>query len=100
MKLLTLYIFFCIVGGFIGAKIRKSGKEATWTGKAQTVLLIVLLVTMGSRLGANKDVVSSLGSIGISAFVITICCMAGSVIAVFIARKLMKFNKEGVKTND
>ena len=100
MKLLALYIAFCVVGGFVGARLRKNGKEAKWTSKAQTVLLIVLLVTMGCRLGANKEVVSSLGSIGISALVITVCCMAGSVFAVFVARRLMKFNRKGVKTND
>ena len=100
MKLLLGYIMFCIIGGFVGNKLRKEEKTLSWSGKAQTALLIILLVTMGCRLGANKEVVSSLGSIGISAFVLTICCMAGSVVAIFITRKLLKFNKKGVREND
>lgn len=100
MKLLLLYVAFCILGGILGTKMRKNGKSLSWSAKAQTVLLIVLLVTMGSRVGANEEVVASIGSIGISAFILTVFCMLGSVAAVFLVRKLMKFDSKGVREDD
>lgn len=100
MGLLALYIGICLVGCAVGVFLKKKDIKINWTGRVQTAMLILLLFTMGCRLGDNKQVISSLGSIGITSFVLTILIMIGSVGAVFIARKLMGINKEGVRSND
>lgn len=100
MKLLALYIFCCFIGIVVGTKMRKKERTFSRSGKLQTILLVVLLVTMGARIGANKHVISMLGQIGVSAFILTIFCMAGSVAFVFVTRKFLKFDRKGERNND
>ncbi|MEG0291973.1 MAG: LysO family transporter [Anaerovoracaceae bacterium] len=100
MKLLALYIGICFIGCLFGSYLKKKDLKINWTGKVQTVMLIVLLFTMGCRLGDNKQVIESLGSIGITAFILTILILIGSVSAIIIARKLLGINRKGVREND
>lgn len=95
MKILALYIGVCALGILTGTKMRKENKEFKASGKIQTALLVVLLVTMGTKLGANEEVFKNLGSIGLSAFILTLFIVAGALAAVFAARKLTGFNREG-----
>ena len=55
---------------------------------------------MGCKIGMNKDVIRSLDTIGITAFIFTILVMAGSAFAIFAVRKLMGIDKKGLKTDD
>lgn len=100
MNILILYIGICALGIFIGTKIKDKNKDMSWSGKIQTFLLVLLLVTMGAKLGANEEVFSSLGTIGIQAFVLTVFILAGALGGVFLARKLMGFNRKGVCKDD
>lgn len=100
MKVLLLYLAITFIGYFVGSKLRKSSKDVKWTGKVQFVAIVILVFTMGSRIGSDKSIVSSLSTIGITSFIFTLFVLAGSVIAVFLARKLLGFNKEGVRKND
>lgn len=100
MNLLVLYLAITFFGYFVGSKLRKSEKDFKWTGKVQLIAIIVLVFTMGSRIGADKSVIASLSSIGLTAFILTLLILVGSVGAVFAARKLLGFSKEGMKTDD
>ena len=100
MSLLLVYVGMCIAGYFVGSILRKKKAKLNWSGKVQTILIFCLLFIMGARLFGNERVVSSLGEIGISAFIMTILCMAGSLIAVFITRKMLKYNRNGVRNNE
>ncbi|MEG2283874.1 MAG: LysO family transporter, partial [Bacilli bacterium] len=88
------------IGYLLGTRLKKKNIKIGWTGKVQTAMLIVLLFTMGARLGANKEVIQSLGSIGVTSFILTILIFIGSVGAVYITRKLLKINSKGVRTDD
>jgi len=100
LSVLILYLGITFVGYFVGSKLRNSEKELKWTNKVQFVMIISLVFIMGSRIGADKQVVSSLGSIGLTAFILTFFIMTGSVLTVFCTRKLMKLNKEGIRGDD
>lgn len=100
MKLLVLYMAITFFGYFVGSKLRKSEKSFKWTGAVQLIAIVVLVFTMGSRIGADKSVIASLSSIGLTAFLLTALIFAGSVGAVFAVRKLLGFSKEGLKTDD
>ena len=100
MKLLLFYIGFCVIGYFTGSYFRKTGKKMKAVGKLQMILLFGLLFTMGARLFANDRVLNSLGQIGISAFIMTVLAMTGSLAAVLITRKVLKYNRKGVRRND
>ncbi len=92
---LLLYIAFCVAGGLYGNYLRKHDKKLTWSAKFQTAMLVVLLFTMGTRLGANQRIINNLGSIGTTAFTVTICVLIGSVAAIFAMRKLIGIDRAG-----
>lgn len=96
MKLIALYVGICAIGYFVGSKARKKNLKLRGMGAFQTALIFILLFLMGARIFANDRVVYSLGQIGISAFVMTVLCMFGSLIAVLITRKVLKYNRKGV----
>lgn len=100
MKLLALYLAVTLIGYFVGSKTRTSEKSLGWTGKVQLIAIIILVFTMGSRIGADKSIIASLDSIGVTALVITAFIFAGSVAFVFLTRKLFGFDKEGVRKDD
>lgn len=100
MKLLALYIGVCLLGILAGNIYRKKGVQPGWTGMVQMVLLVVLLFTMGAKLFANREVVESIGEIGISAFVLTAGAMAGSLAAVTAVRRILGFGRKGERADD
>jgi len=100
MNLIVLYLSIVVIGYFVGTKLKKSGKSLSWTGKVQTGVIICLLFMMGSKIGSDEEVINSIGEIGISAIVLTVFALAGSVAASFGARKLMGITKEGGRKDD
>ncbi len=103
MALLVWYLSVAVVGYLIGSVIRKKKSDKykiSWVGPFQTVLIIIMILSMGIRLGTNEDVVKGLGTIGLSGLITALAAMTGSVIAVFFVRKLMKINRKGEKAND
>ncbi|MEG0830095.1 MAG: LysO family transporter [Anaerovoracaceae bacterium] len=100
MAVLFLYLGLTLFGYIVGSKLRKSGKKLRWIGIVQFIAISALVFVMGSRIGANKEIIKSLDSIGVTALIITALVFVGSVGAVFITRKLLGFDKKGVKTDD
>lgn len=100
MTSLLLYLGMIVLGSIVGNKVMSREKEYKWVGKVQVVAIIVLIFTMGMRIGADERVVKSLKSIGLSAFVITLFTMTGSVLAVFLVRRLMKLDRRGESKDD
>ena len=86
---LAIYIALVVVGAFIGSRPALRDKNLSWLGKLQFVALMILIVTLGIKLGANEEVVASLGQIGLAALVITVLAMAGSLLAVYLLRRFV-----------
>ena len=51
---------------------------------------------MGSRMGANDEVIENLGSIGVYSLVVTVVILVFSIIAVFLARKVLRIDRHGL----
>ncbi len=66
----------------------------------QTVAVIILIFTMGARIGADEQIIGSMGEIGLVSFVLTIFSIGGSVLMIYLLRKVFKINKRGIKIND
>lgn len=95
MSDLLLYLAMAVIGYFIGGRMRSKSGVQEVTGRLSTVAVILLIFTMGSRMGANREVVENLNTIGIYAFVMTIFIMAGSVLFIFLGRKLWHIDRHG-----
>ena len=99
MSDLILYLGITAVGYFIGSRINEYKDKLSWTGKAQTVAITYLVLLMGMRMGANREITENLKTIGITAFVITIASMVLSIAAITAARKVMGIDRYGRLNN-
>ena len=95
MKLLALYWSFLIIGYIIAWKSAKKGKTFPGLAKAMMVTVYGLCLIMGLRMGANEQVIENLGTIGLMSLMITICCIAGSLGAIFLTRKIFGMDRKG-----
>ena len=95
---LVLYLGIILVGYFIGSRLRHVRDKLAWTGRVQTVAIVILVFTMGLRIGANKEVVTNLDTIGLYAFIMTVAVIAMTVVCIYIARKLLGINRYGLMT--
>ena len=95
MKLLAIYWSFLIIGYIIAWRSAKKGKTFAGLAKAMMVTVYGLCLIMGLRMGANEQVIENLGTIGLMSLVITICCIAGSLGAIFLTRKIFGMDRKG-----
>lgn len=95
MKLLVLYWSFLAIGYFLSFRMSKRGIVFSWIQSAMMVSIYFLCFIMGLRMGVNDQVTSNLGTIGIMSVVITIFCIAGSMGAIFLMRKIFHMDRYG-----
>lgn len=95
---LLLYLGVIVLGIAIGSLKRVRAKKLAWLSKMQMIAVVLLIFLLGVEIGADERVISSLGTIGISALVITLAALIGSVAAVFLVRRLMKLDRKGRKS--
>lgn len=100
LKLLILYLGMAFLGYFVGAKFTDKEKDYSWINKVTTGCLIILIFTMGARIGSDERVINSLQTIGFKAAIITAFSFAGSIIGCFAVRKLFRIDRKGVKIDD
>lgn len=98
MKLLVLYLGMAVIGYFVGKEIRKKNGRTPVAAKAATVAVLSLVFVMGSRIGSDERVVANLSTIGVNAFILTMATFIGSILFVFLARKLVGIDRKGIKS--
>ena len=92
---LLLYIGMLALGILVGSRRSVRSRTLPWLGRLQFVSLIVLIAILGVEIGADDKVISSLGEIGLSALVITVFALAGSLLAVTLVRRLLGLDRQG-----
>lgn len=100
MSDLILYLGITVVGYGIGAKLRSLKEKLYWTGKVQTVAMVLLIVFMGMRMGSNQEIINNISTIGVSAFLMTVAVLAGSIGAIFVTRKLLGIDRYGMLVSE
>lgn len=76
-------ILIMSIGIMCGYFIRKRDIRSITSG-ATTALIWLLLFVLGVEVGHNKQVVSSLATLGVEALFIAIVCLSGSCVAAWI----------------
>ncbi|WP_167935755.1 lysine exporter LysO family protein [Halothermothrix orenii] len=69
-------------------------------GKLSNISLFLLLLAMGTKMGANEDIISKLGVIGIKALILAMSGIIGSVIMVRFGAYKLSNNLEPVNDNN
>ncbi len=95
MGYLFLYLIITVVGYLIGSRMKRRSIRLSWVGPVQTITIIVLVFLMGSRIGANDEIVASLDSIGIISFLYTLIIMACTCAAFTLTRRAFGFDRYG-----
>lgn len=95
MGLLALYWSFMIVAYIIASKNRHRADKFAFIQKAVMPVVYIMVLIMGLRMGANEQVISNLGTIGIKSLIITLFTVTGSLLAIMFTRKAMGLDKYG-----
>lgn len=95
MSDLALYLCMAAAGYFAGGRLKDAQRIIKWTGRLQTAAIVILIFTMGMRMGSNRQVMENLNSIGLYALIITAAVIAGAAGAIFVSRKLMGIDRLG-----
>lgn len=94
---LGFYTTLVAGGAVIGSQKRVRQAPLSWLSPVQRLALMVLVTALGVQLGANDEVIASLGQIGASALLITVLSMAGSVVCVSLLRRfVLKLDAKGL----
>lgn len=92
---MILYLSLAAIGYLAGSRLRNVRERLKWIGKVQTCAIFCLVVSMGTRMGANDEIVNNLRTIGITAFTFTVVILILNIIAVHFAAKILRMNKIG-----
>lgn len=95
MKLLVLYWSMLLIGYVAGWRMRKREVSAAAVPELMTLAIYVLCLIMGLRMGADPQVTGNLGTIGVKALVATVFCIAGSMLSIFVVRKILHMDRYG-----
>lgn len=93
MKDLLLFLVLAAIGYFVGSKLRGYQNLTRWSGHVQTGAIMVLIFTMGVRMGSNEEVVENLSSIGLISAALAVIVMIASAISAFIVRKCIGMDR-------
>lgn len=100
MSDLVLYLSVAVVGYIFGSKVREKEGVTTWTARIQTLAIILLIFTMGMRMGANQEVMQNLNSIGLYALIMTVMIIFCSITAITVSRRFLGIDKYGYMMKD
>ncbi|SCY98240.1 LysO family transporter [Alkaliphilus peptidifermentans] len=95
---ILLYLLILLLGAFIGSKNLLKAKIMNNVGTIQTFALLFLLFVMGVKIGLDKDIIYSLGTIGLQSIFLAVFSIIFSIIGVRIISS--KVLREKVKTEN
>ena len=95
MKLLAMCWSALILMYIVGMKLRNRKEKLGWVESAMNFMVYFLVLLMGLRMGANKEIVDSLGTIGIQSLIVTVITIVMSVLGITLSRKILKMDRYG-----
>ena len=95
MKQLSMYWSAMVIMYVIASKLRNRKENFKWVGEAINVPIYVLVLLMGLRMGANKEIVDSLGTIGVQSVIVSVLVIGCSILGVILMRAVLKMDRYG-----
>ena len=91
---LGLYVGLAAFGYLLTVKFLKR-KDLGLVSMLQSWAILLLVFSMGARMGANDEIIGNLNRIGLYAFLMTIVTVSFSVAAVWCMRRLLRLDRYG-----
>ena len=76
MALLALYWSIMIVFYLIASRLRRCAGRFAFVDRLMTLSVFALVFVMGLRMGANREITSSLRTIGVQAVLVTVLAVS------------------------
>ena len=95
MKLLAICWSALIIMYIIAIKLRPHKDKLGWVEQAMNILVYLLVLLMGLRMGANKEIVDSLGTIGVQSLLVSVITITLSVLGITLSRKILRMDRFG-----
>ena len=92
---LALYLGHAVLGYIVGYFVRTKKDKLEWRGKVSTIAIIVMVFSMGMRMGANDEVIENLSSIGLYSLLITAIILTLSLTATSLTRRALGLDSLG-----
>lgn len=96
IKLLVFYWSVMLLCYFAASRLRAHADRFAFLDKVLTGIITVMVFIMGLKMGADEEVISSLGTIGLQAALITAVSVGGSILFVMISRKILHLDRYGM----
>ncbi|GAB6087907.1 LysO family transporter [Alkaliphilus crotonatoxidans] len=86
---ILFYLIILMIGAMIGSKIKSNKQEGfvKHIGLIQNLALYFLLFMMGTKIGLDKEILRSFGTIGLQGFLLALATVIFSIIGVRMVSK-------------
>lgn len=96
LKLLAMYWGIMLVCYLAASRVRHRAERFRFLNPVLTFFIVILVFLMGLQMGADEEVISSLGTIGLQAVIMTVLAVGGSMFFVFLGRRIFGLSRQGV----
>ena len=93
MKMLAMCWSALIIMYIVAMKLRTRKDNFKWVEEFINILVYILVFIMGIRMGANKEIVDSLGTIGVQAIIVTWITVAFGIRGVTGVRMILRMDR-------
>ena len=94
MFIVIAFIFTGIIVGYlIRTRVTSSACRnavATWTGRATTWLIWILLFMLGVEVGGNEQIIKAMPTLGVEALLLSVCGVVGCCTLAWLLWRSMK----------
>lgn len=99
IRILMFYILMTMFVGIGSGFLLRDIKATRHAGKAVTLAIWAMLFLMGMKIGADRELVSNISSIGLQSALLAIAGVTGSVTAATLLYKFMFRKKSRTKSD-
>lgn len=96
MASLVLYWSVMVACYLLASRLRRYAERLSFINTLLSINVYVLVLIMGLRMGANREVTGSLGTIGLQALLITALTMSFSVLGAYIVRRALHLGRHAL----
>ena len=97
LKLLAFYWSIMLACYFLASRLRHKAERFAFLNPVMTGFVVLLVFLMGLQMGADDEVISSLGTIGLQAVLATALVVGCSILFVMAGRRFFGLNRQGVR---